>query len=410
MNIEQGLNSIIYGEAAIKLCNWGKPHIRKFFIDPEDTKYLRWISPAKAPTRSCIDIATVTSITFGFNTPLFQKHKEILKGKDELAVSINYQVKEKEVKSLNLIFLDPERMQLFITGLQFFVLKQGHGLILSQTNTRDKKFLNEIWEKNNAKEPELDLKTVRKITKELNIGVYPFYFDQQVKLLLNTDTGKLNKTDFIALIMNLAANTELAKVFRKYSKDPNEELAANTVMTIEGVKKFFNTVQKETISIEKSRSLIQVATCFLYTELGNLLTLGENEENPNIIHRLSKSKYEEMRKESELNVYKKQVSVETTRELTLLDFTKIILSRTNTVVDEADPFETDMTYPLPYYLINTSNYTYLKLNKETNELKVSAENYKKYLLKGVKCVDIELLVQFLLNIIGRKPRNTCSWL
>jgi hypothetical protein len=99
-----------------------------------------------------------------------------------------------------------------------------------------------------------------------------------------------------------------------------------------------------------------------------------------------------MRKESELNVYKKQVSVETSRELTLMDFTKMILSHTNTVIDDASPYETDMTYPLPYYLINTSNYTYLKLDKKTNELQVSAENYKKYLLRGVKCIDIELLV------------------
>ena len=68
------------------------------------------------------------------------------------------------------------------------------------------------------------------------------------------------------------------------------------------------------------------------------------------------------------------------------------------MLDKSHPFETNMTYPMPYYLINTSYYTYLKINPESGELEGSAENYKKYLLKGVRCIDIELIVYEWINI------------
>eukprot|EP00826_Nyctotherus_ovalis_P066211 TRINITY_DN9769_c0_g1_i10.p1 TRINITY_DN9769_c0_g1~~TRINITY_DN9769_c0_g1_i10.p1 ORF type:complete len:361 (-),score=108.09 TRINITY_DN9769_c0_g1_i10:42-1124(-) len=345
-------------------------------MEPEDMKYLQWISPAKAPSRSRIDITTVVSISFGFKTPLFQKHKELLKGKDELAVAINYQTKDKDPKSLNLIFLNPERMQLFITGLQYLIIKQVCGLILSQTSTRDKSFLNELWEKNKAEAVKLDVESVRGMVRELNVGVYPLYFERLAKSLANPENSKLTKADFIALVKNLTEHTELIKVLRRYSKNPSEELTANTVISVEGLRKFFTEVQKEPITLDECRSLIQVATCFFYSELGDLAALEGEKEDPNALRSLSAGKFEKTRRESEVSVCKKQVSVETAQEMTLMDFSKMILSRTNTVVNDSNPFETDMDYPLPYYLINTSNYTYLKLNKETNELEVSVENYK----------------------------------
>lgn len=406
ISLEQGLNSVIYGEEAIKLCNWGKPHIRKFFVEPEDMKYLQWISPAKAPSRSRIDITTVVSISFGFKTPLFLKHKELLKGKDELAVAISYQTKDKDPKSLNLIFLNPERMQLFVTGLQYLILKQGRGLVLSQTSTRDKRFLGELWERNKSEGTEPDVESVRRMVRELNVGVYPLYFERMAKSLANSEDSKIAKSDFIALVKNLTEHTELVGVLRKYSKNPSEELTANTAISLEGLKKFFADVQKEFVSLDECRSLVQVATCFLYSELGNLGELEGEAENPNALRSLSAGKFEKARRESEVNVCKRQVSVETAQEMTLMDFSKMILSRTNVVVNDSSPFEPDMDYPLPYYLINTSNYTYLKLNKETNELEVSAENYKKYLLRGVRCIDIELLVHSL--VTHRKETTECQ--
>jgi len=132
VNLELALNSVIYGEEGVKLGCCGKPHVRKFFIEPELMQELRWITPAKYESDSKINVHTITGIAFGFKTHLFKKHAENFKGKDDLAVSVRYQGKGGSKKSLNIVFMSPEQMKLFVTGLQYVILKECCGLVLSR--------------------------------------------------------------------------------------------------------------------------------------------------------------------------------------------------------------------------------------------------------------------------------------
>ncbi|MDR3549130.1 MAG: hypothetical protein P4M11_12875 [Candidatus Pacebacteria bacterium] len=132
VNLELALNSVIYGQEMIKLGCCGKPHVRKFFIDKDLTNELRWITPAKYREASKISVHSILGISFGFQTSLFRKHMANLAGKEELAMSIIYTGRRGAKKDLNVVFMDPEQMRRFVTGLQYIVLKESCQLVLSR--------------------------------------------------------------------------------------------------------------------------------------------------------------------------------------------------------------------------------------------------------------------------------------
>ena len=400
MNLEQALNSLVFGEEALKIGCCGKPHMRKFFVDPDIMQELRWVTPAKYEQDSKISVHSMTGITFGFKTSLFKKHKENLKGKDELAISIRYIGKRGAKKHLNIVFITPEHMRLFVTGLQYIILKEGRGLVLSRSDHFDKKFLSDTWTKYQGQEVDLDSDTVHKMIHLLNVGVYPCYFEKQASIMSNPMTQRLNHSDFLAIVHNLTEHSELNSVFEKYSKTPDvkpeedENLMFNPAVSIRRLMDFFKEVQKEPISLTECRALVQVASCFLYTEYGDLNKFAEGQKNPNAVRGLSQKKLFKIRSDSEKNIFKDQLSTETPGNLGLMGFSNLIVSRTNELLDQKSPFQTDMNYPLSYYVINTSHYTYLRLDTETKTVEVSADNYTKYLRKGVRCIDISLIVSF----------------
>ncbi len=130
-DFEAALNVVIYGVYAVKLGGCGKPHVRRFFIDNNNMQELRWITPAKGRERSCVPLRSVESFSFGYRTKLFTKHELLLGKKPECALTISYVSSAAAKCELNIAFEDEITKQLFVIGLQYFILKEQCGLILS---------------------------------------------------------------------------------------------------------------------------------------------------------------------------------------------------------------------------------------------------------------------------------------
>ena len=395
-DLERALNSIVYGEELVKFGGWGNPHIRKFFIDPLTMDKLQWITPAKVLSKSSIDLKTITKITFGLKTLNLKKHKVMLKGKEDLTASIFYKLNDKDELTLNVLFKNPLQMKLFITGLQYIILKETRGLILSQIDNPENNHLNDMWSKHQEQDADADLIAIGNIIKDLNIRVYPCYFDKLLKPLLVDE--KINYANYLSFVEQLTKHEELKEIFCNYSNEKNLE----SNISILSLRDFFVETQKESITLAECRSMIQVARSFTYTEYDDLISYGDEEEEESRLYALSNSKYKKIRKESELKVFQKLISSERAQDLSFMGFSNIILSRTNDMIDINCPFVSNMNFPLPYYIINTSYYTCMKVNCETGELEVNAANYKKHLLKGVRCITIDLIVFEFMIIGGRK--------
>eukprot|EP00826_Nyctotherus_ovalis_P053847 TRINITY_DN7027_c0_g2_i3.p1 TRINITY_DN7027_c0_g2~~TRINITY_DN7027_c0_g2_i3.p1 ORF type:complete len:248 (+),score=41.85 TRINITY_DN7027_c0_g2_i3:374-1117(+) len=184
---------------------------------------LQWITPAKEVKKSSINVHTVISISFGFKTATFNKHKQQFQDKEHLALSVRYLIKGQTRRSLNLIFSNVERMRLFATGLQYIILKETRGLVLSTSDQFDKRYLSNMWTKYQGQEVDLEPETVKRIIQSLNIGVYPFYFEKQAQVMASPMSDKLNHSDFLAIVSVLTEHGELKEVFEKYKESGGEE-------------------------------------------------------------------------------------------------------------------------------------------------------------------------------------------
>lgn len=236
---------------------------------------------------------------------------------------------------------------------------------------------------------------MRKIIKELNIGVYDCHFDREFQFLDTDSSGELDVSMFKQLVRNLKEHRdELSQLFSKYDDtndvaEEDREPGGPTYITPAKLIKFFAEEQKQQLTLEEANGIIHVASSFLYNEYG--VNFGQDQKNPNALLDFPSSLGETIRIKSEIEVSDKKNSIELPHGLTLMGLGNLLFSRTNTVLAN-NPFKTDMTKPLSSYYINTSRLTYIRINKETNTLEVSSKNYSKYLLKGVRCIDISLIV------------------
>jgi len=260
----------------------------------------------------------------------------------------------------------------------------------------------DIWSKYQGENLDLDIDTVKKIIYDLNIPVYPHYFKQEAMNLMGPMAERLTYSDFIGIVHNLTEHSELNAVFEKYGKTnkegvENEEFTFNPTISLLRLIDFYKEEQKESLNLTECKAMVQVGGCFLYNEFGNFSKFSTDElPKPNTQRGLSDLKFEKQRIDSEKSILKQQVSTEMSTSLGLMGFSTLLCSRTNTVWDRKMSINFDMSYPLSHYLINSSHFTYLKI-KHDNEnncdiIDVSAKNYTKYLLKGVRCIDINLIV------------------
>ncbi|MDR3549131.1 MAG: phosphatidylinositol-specific phospholipase C domain-containing protein [Candidatus Pacebacteria bacterium] len=264
-----------------------------------------------------------------------------------------------------------------------------------------------VWRKYQGQEIDLEYSVVAKMIRELNIGVYPYYFDLKCQEADFMHNNKLNCTDYSEIVQKLVEHmNELTDLFSRYSQEDAEGADADSYkqpsIPAKRLAEFFREEQHEVLTDEECEAALQVASSFLYTEYGDMAKLEEGQKSPNALRGLSQKEFRRIRRESEGAVLRQSLSTERSSGLSMMGFSTLLFSRTNEVLDKM-PFQTDMNYPLSYYWINTSHFTYLSISPETGCLEVSAKNYSKYLLKGVRCVDISLIVlpELYLDFVGR---------
>ena len=127
VNIEEGLDAVIYGKEILKLGNWGSPHKRRLFLDQDTLQELMWFSPAKRGKESRIKLNSVKGFYFGYKERLFQKKGISLGQKQNLAFTIKYTNEYGIEDVLSVVFKNIHDLQTFVNGLQYFVLAEKYG-------------------------------------------------------------------------------------------------------------------------------------------------------------------------------------------------------------------------------------------------------------------------------------------
>lgn len=131
VDFDDALDAVIYGTDMVKLGNWGEPHTRRFFLDKETLQELTWVTPAKADTKSRIKLKSIKSFQFGYKGKLFEKQGQQLGKVENLAFTINY-LNDKEAETiLSVVFKNRPQLFNFVSGLQYLVMCEKSGLILT---------------------------------------------------------------------------------------------------------------------------------------------------------------------------------------------------------------------------------------------------------------------------------------
>ena len=102
-----------------------------FFLDKDTMLDLVWITPAKVGQKSRIALKSVTGFVFGYKSKLFVKHAKFLGAKENQAVSIKYVNEGGSEASLDLVFESVQDKELFISAIQYLVMREKCGFILS---------------------------------------------------------------------------------------------------------------------------------------------------------------------------------------------------------------------------------------------------------------------------------------
>lgn len=272
------------------------------------------------------------------------------------------------------------------------------------------KYLTLIWLKAmQAKTAYANMSKIWELIQEVNVPIYKYYFEKLFAKLDTTNRGEIDLASFHKLVsLCREHNDELGELFEKYrlretTKDKKkevkkeEEINPNPVISCEQLIYLLKENQKISLTYRGALSLIQIASSFLYSEYGTLKDFPGRCQNPNAIIDYSNNEIPKIVKRSEAKVFKQTRSTQLPKGLTLMGLSNYFFAKGNDVFNEKAYLE-DLTHTLSHYFINTSRFTYLRIDKSNNSFEFSAKNYSKYLLKGVRCIDISLIVFF--NLIN----------
>lgn len=110
-----------------KLTTAGSVNNRIFKIDRHGkyANFLSWLSPKKKSDLSRVDLVEVISIEMGMSHPRFAKKKSKITNGEHRCVTITYG-KDIKGKTLCLIFDKVVTKELFVTGLQYFIVLKNN--------------------------------------------------------------------------------------------------------------------------------------------------------------------------------------------------------------------------------------------------------------------------------------------
>lgn len=253
---------------------------------------------------------------------------------------------------------------------------------------------------------------VWEMVQEANVPIYYCYFEKLFKEIDVDNKKTFEYKDFKKLVtLALEHKEELGKLFEKYCADTSlaKRDEEDSLIKQAELNKFMKEVQKEQLSYHSCDIIIQVVSSFLFTEYGNLKKLTEKVPNINAFQDISATETRDVAAASEKKALDTTNSYECARGLNLMGFSNMIFAKSNCAFSDKT-YTPNLQNPLGYYLINTSYYTYFKIDPETHLIEATAKNYSKYLLKGVRCVDIGLIVYLVFLLCLEWARwKSCCW-
>jgi hypothetical protein len=183
---------------------------------------------------------------------------------------------------------------------------------------------------------------------------------------------------------------ELRILFERYKIDQKALLEPS--ITPERLRKFYLDEQNERHGLDSCGMVVIMASSFVNSEYGNLKKLIVESPNVDAIEDITMDEYFAIALLSERKLVNSSYSIITPKGINIRGFSNMILSKSNYVsIDRIS--KTRLVNPLSHYYINTSHYTYLSFDPYTFSFNLSAKNYSTYLLQGVRCVDISLIVR-----------------
>ena len=415
IDIEEAMNYIIYGQTILKLGNRGDPHYRRFYLNESDPCILQWITPAKTAEKSQLRLKDIYKITFGISTKQFMKFKKKFTPWEDVCLSLHYKKGLRKVDSnLNLKFYDQKQFKMWLTGIQYFIVKAQSPFAFSLV---DGGFIEHRWKIadvncNNL----LKLGELKNMLWKLNVPISERYIEQQFRHYFSLGVGNIDKLEaldisyFKELLKNATEKDALIPIFNKY-KSPDTQLISHLKL-----QEFFKKEQKENITMNEVNNLIGSYGSYLYCDYLSIELLILQNKNTEYMNEFTDEAEDPIRepidvsdpqtfferREKSLKTALQSVnSMDKPKGLNLAGFTRMISSFNNALCDpKYELVHQDMDLPFPNYYIHSSFKTFMKFGEE-GEPAISSVLYKKALLMGCRYLEIDLIVLYIYIYIYR---------
>eukprot|EP00002_Diphylleia_rotans_P004496 TRINITY_DN1332_c0_g2_i3.p1 TRINITY_DN1332_c0_g2~~TRINITY_DN1332_c0_g2_i3.p1 ORF type:complete len:377 (-),score=78.10 TRINITY_DN1332_c0_g2_i3:277-1407(-) len=326
------------GTYVTKISSSGKGQRRFIFVDYEGNS-LVWKSKKKSSAKSRVRFADVTRILLGQTTQRFQKYKQPQHA--EFSLSIHYKVPNGDsapevIDSFDVVFENKQTLDIWYRNIIMF--RDLHAGIIVNRNLVDENTKLAIREWQRAPKSahgRLSSSKLRQVFKTINSA----WSESDIKKKLDehdeNKDGSLDFDEFLTFFNKLCLSKDVTKIYEEYfPKD---------------------------ISAEESLVRLQQ---FCQTALQDYIELPQLKQ-----------------KLREMNIpYEKKFSCEHFSIFLLSDFNSIL-------APYAKEISHDMTQPLTHYFINSSHNTYLEGDQLASNS--SVEMYKKSLLLGCRCVELD---------------------
>jgi hypothetical protein len=255
----------------------------------------------------------------------------------------------------------------------------------------------------NNKEALAPMNIVWEMIQEANVPIYYCYFENLFVSLDTSHRKTMDLKDFHKLVtIILEHKEELGAIFENYcvKKKPGEESNEDALINFDQLQNLLRDVQGDIVSKDSVKIIAEVANSFIYSEYGNIKKLAADSPNPNAFLDISATETQRVSQASENKVVFNRQSMDLMKGINLLGLSKMMFSKSNCAISFKANNTIKRENPLYHYLINTSHYTYLMYDPDALSVEATAKNYSKYLQKGIRCVDISLIVTIFSKFLG----------
>ena len=375
MNLEEGLNTIIYGINAtvIKEGENSICHIYQIEPDPEELTLI-----SIDDTIEIIRLTNIFGISFNSNNGNIEQFKENNPDAEILDDSLCHIVFNKI--SYDFIFKNKNKLYLFLSGI--VALFEQYIFVDDLTM---KKKINNIWNYYDIDyDKQWNIDDFTNFCHELNLGMSNKDITNEFSRLDRNKNGNIEIKEFINNILNYIKDSFVEEIFIKYDTDLNNP--DNHIDKIYPINllKFFKEEQKEKISLNE---LYEIILQFKYNY--------SKEKKEEILTKIYSNNYDD------IDYFNENLSIN------LKEFFLILNSNLTNILDfiEMNKKQNEKR-PLNDYFINSTHNTYLT----GDQLKSSStsEMYGFSVLEGYRLVELDCYNGYDDDIIITHGYTFCS--